>query len=129
MIARSRSSPVREPRSLRCLWTRRAATSTRSRRSSHVAAAPLDGVEGGTGVTFTSSVLKTIAPGLRVGYFVVGADLASAYDDRAVSTYISPSLLPQAVVFELIDRGGFEPNLERVRGLLRLRRNSMLGAL
>jgi DNA-binding transcriptional MocR family regulator len=86
-------------------------------------------LEGGSLVTFTSSFSKTVAPGLRVGYFVVGADLAAAYDDRAVSTYISPSLLPQAVVFELIDRGGFEPNLERVCGLLRLRRNAMLDAL
>ena len=86
-------------------------------------------LEGGSLVTFTSSFSKTVAPGLRVGYFVVGGELAAAYDDRAVSTYISPSLLPQAIVFELIDRGGFEPNLERVRGLLRERRNAMLGAL
>jgi 2-aminoadipate transaminase len=86
-------------------------------------------LEGGSRVTFTSSFSKTVAPGLRVGYFVVGAELAAAYDDRAVSTYISPSLLPQAVVFELIESGGFEPNLERVRGLLRVRRDAMLGAL
>ena len=86
-------------------------------------------LDGGSRVTFTSSFSKTVAPGLRVGYFVVGAELAAAYDDRAVSTYISPSLLPQAVVFELMDRGGFEPNLERVRDLLRTRRDSMLGAL
>ena len=86
-------------------------------------------LDGGTRVTFTSSFSKTVAPGLRVGYFVVPADLVSAYDDRAVSTYISPSLLPQAVVFELFERGGFEPNLERVRGLLRMRRDAMLGAL
>lgn len=86
-------------------------------------------LDGGRRVTFTSSFSKTVAPGLRVGYFVVAAELASAYDDRAVSTYISPSLLPQAVVFELIDCGGFEPNLERVRHLLRVRRDAMLGAL
>jgi len=86
-------------------------------------------LDGGSRVTFTSSFSKTVAPGLRVGYFVVGAELAAAYEDRAVSTYISPSLLPQAVVFELMDRGGFEPNLERVRDLLRTRRDAMLTAL
>ncbi len=86
-------------------------------------------LDGGTRVTFTSSFSKTVAPGLRVGYFVVTTDLATAYDDRAVSTYISPSLLPQAVVFELMESGGFEPNLERVRGLLRARRDAMLDAL
>jgi 2-aminoadipate transaminase len=51
-------------------------------------------LEGGEQVTFTSSFSKTVAPGLRIGYFVVPQALAAAYDDRAVSTYISPSLLP-----------------------------------
>jgi DNA-binding transcriptional MocR family regulator len=86
-------------------------------------------LEGGGRVTFTSSFSKTVAPGLRIGYFVVPADLVAAYDDRAVSTYISPSLLPQATVFELIDRGAFEPNLARVRGLLKTRKDAMLAAL
>ena len=76
-------------------------------------------LEGGERVTFTSSFSKTVAPGLRIGYFVVPREMVAAYDDRAVSTYISPSLLPQAVVHELMHRGAFEPNLERVRGLLR----------
>ncbi len=86
-------------------------------------------LEGGERVTFTSSFSKTVAPGLRIGYFVVPKALASSYDDQAVSTYISPSLLPQATVFELIDRGAFEPNLDRVRGLLKGRKDAMLAAL
>jgi 2-aminoadipate transaminase len=84
---------------------------------------------GGEGVTFTSSFSKTVAPGLRTGYFVVPQALVAAYDDRAVSTYISPSLLPQATVCELMQRGAFEPNLDRVRGLLKGRRDAMLAAL
>ena len=86
-------------------------------------------LEGGRRVTFTSSFSKTVAPGLRIGYFVVPQDLVAAYDDRAVSTYISPSLLPQATVFELISRGAFEPNLDRVRALLKARKDAMLEAL
>ena len=86
-------------------------------------------LEGGTRVTFTSSFSKTAAPGLRVGWFVVPEDLRAAYDDRAVSTYISPPLLPQAIVHELHARGAFEPNLERIRGLLGARRDAMLAAL
>ena len=86
-------------------------------------------LEGGERVTFTSSFSKTVAPGLRIGYFVVPEGLVAAYDDRAVSTYISPSLLPQATVFELIDRGAFGPNLDRVRGLLKVRKDAMLSAL
>ncbi len=86
-------------------------------------------LEGGERVTFTSSFSKTVAPGLRIGYFVVPQALAAAYDDRAVSTYISPSLLPQATVDELMRRGGFEPNLDRIRGLLKTRKDAMLAAL
>lgn len=86
-------------------------------------------LEGGERVTFTSSFSKTVAPGLRIGYFVVPQTMAAAYDDRAVSTYISPSLLPQATVYELMHRGAFEPNLARVRELLKARRDAMLTAL
>ena len=80
-------------------------------------------------VTFTSSFSKTVAPGLRVGWFVVPEEMRAAYDDRAVSTYISPPLLSQAIVHELFLRGGFEPNLERVRRILGAQRDAMLEAL
>jgi 2-aminoadipate transaminase len=86
-------------------------------------------LEGGEHVTFTSSFSKTVAPGLRTGYFVVPEAMVPAYDDLVVSTYISPSLLPQAIVHELMQRGGFEPNLDRVRGLLKGRKDAMLAAL
>ena len=76
-----------------------------------VAPAGLHALEGGERVTFTSSFSKTVAPGLRVGWFVVPEGLRSAFDDRAVSTYISPPLLPEAIVHELFSRGAFEPNL------------------
>jgi 2-aminoadipate transaminase len=66
---------------------------------------------------------------MRVGWFVPPAELAARIEARAVSTYISPPFLTQATVFELIDRGAFEPNLERICGLLRLRRDAMLAAL
>jgi len=94
-----------------------------------VAPRSLHELEGGERVTFTSSFSKTVAPGLRVGWFVVPEALRSAYDDRAVSTYISPPLLPQAIVHELYARGGFDANLERVRGILGVQRTAMLDAL
>ena len=86
-------------------------------------------LEGGEHVTFTSSFSKTIAPGLRVGWFVVPEAMRAGYDDRAVSTYISPPLLPQAIVHEVFARGSFEPNLERVKGILGAQRDAMLQAL
>lgn len=89
----------------------------------------LHALEGGERVTFTSSFSKTVAPGLRVGWFVVPEAIRGAYDDRAVSTYISPPLLSQGIVHEVFARGAFEPNLERVTGILRAQRDAMLEAL
>lgn len=86
-------------------------------------------LEGGTLVTYTSSFSKTVAPGVRTGYFVLPNAEAPDFEERAVSTYISPPFLPEAIVWEFIRRGRFEPNLERVQGELRARRNAMLEAL
>ena len=86
-------------------------------------------LEGGGLVTYASSFSKTVAPGVRVGWFVAPADLAAGLEARAVSNYISPPFLTQATVHELIARGAFEPNLERIKGLLRARRDAMLAAL
>src|SRR5437660_98251 len=84
---------------------------------------------GGEHVAYSSSFSKTVAPGVRVGYFVLPPELAAATEAAAVSTYISPPFLTQATVHEFIARGRFEPNLARVRGLLKARRDAMLEAL
>ena len=47
----------------------------------------------------------------------------------ATASYITPALLSQATVYEFLRRGSFEPNLERINGLLRERRDAMVGAL
>jgi DNA-binding transcriptional MocR family regulator len=86
-------------------------------------------LEGGTRVAYSSSFSKTIAPGLRVGYFVLPNALERALEALATSTYITPVLLGQATVFEFLRRGNFEPNLERVSTLLGARRDAMLEAL
>ena len=72
-------------------------------------------LEGGTLVTYTSSFSKTVAPGVRTGYFVLPDADVAGFEERAVSTYISPPFLPEAIVWEFIRRGHFEPNLERVQ--------------
>jgi 2-aminoadipate transaminase len=86
-------------------------------------------LEGGTHVAYSSSFSKTIAPGLRVGYFVLSPDLERELEAAAVSTYITPVLLGQATVHEFLRRGNFERNLARVQDLLRARRDAMLDAL
>jgi DNA-binding transcriptional MocR family regulator len=86
-------------------------------------------LDGGERVAYSSSFSKTIAPGLRVGYFVLPAALEQELEAHAVSTYITPALLGQATVFEFLRRGNLEPNLERIRPLLQARRDAMLEAL
>jgi 2-aminoadipate transaminase len=86
-------------------------------------------LEGGERVAYSSSFSKTIAPGLRVGYFILPGELERELEVMAVSTYITPVLLGQATVYEFVRRSNFEPNLERVRDLLRVRRDAMLDGL
>jgi 2-aminoadipate transaminase len=73
---------------------------------------------GGQGVMYSSSFSKTIAPGLRVGYLIVSAELATELEASVASTYITPGLLAQATVYEFLRQRLFEPNLGRIRRLL-----------
>jgi 2-aminoadipate transaminase len=84
---------------------------------------------GGEGVVHASSFSKVVSPGLRVGYLVSPPKLGGALQELATRTYLAPGFLPQAIVWQYLERGLFEPNLERIRGLLRARRDAMLAAL
>ena len=86
-------------------------------------------LEGGSNVIYSSSFSKTIAPGLRVGYVIAPEAMAAGLEDFVASTYITPALVGQATVLEFLRRGLLAPNLERVRELLRARRDAMLQAL
>jgi 2-aminoadipate transaminase len=83
----------------------------------------------GGAIAYSSSFSKTIAPGLRVGWFVLPEPLARDVELAANGTYIGPVLLGQAAAHEFVSRGRFEPNLERVRELIGKRRDAMLAAL
>jgi DNA-binding transcriptional MocR family regulator len=80
----------------------------------------------GDGVVYSFSFSKIVGPGLRVGYLVGSADLIGRLEALAVQTYLTPALLSQATVFEFVRRGRLEPNVERVAGLLRERRDALL---
>jgi DNA-binding transcriptional MocR family regulator len=60
---------------------------------------------------------------------ILPENLAEEIGELAADTYITPSLLSQAVVLEFITRGSFEPHLRRSNELLRMRRDAMLAAL
>ncbi len=82
----------------------------------------------GKGVVHSFSFSKIVAPGLRVGYLVGPGELIARLETIAVQTYLTPALLAQATVHEFVARGRLEPNVERVTGLLRERRDTMLAA-
>jgi DNA-binding transcriptional MocR family regulator len=84
---------------------------------------------GGEGVLFLSSFSKTIAPGIRVGYVILPEELVGAIERQVLENYVSPSIFVQAALHEFVSQGIFEPNLERTREGLRIRRDAMLAVL
>lgn len=86
-------------------------------------------IAGDEHVVFTSSFSKTVAPGLRVGYIVAPAGIASALTAAASRTYISPALLSEAAIHRLIADGKLQGNIEHVTALMRERRDAMMEGL
>jgi 2-aminoadipate transaminase len=86
-------------------------------------------LDGGDHVVYTSSFSKTVAPGIRVGYFILPPDLRAELEATSTSTYITPALVGQATVHAFVQGGRFESNVARVCDLLRVRRDAMLEAL
>jgi 2-aminoadipate transaminase len=78
---------------------------------------------------YSTSFSNLIAPGLRVGFFILPDDLAVELAALATASFISPALLGQATVFELLRRGSFEPHLEQLKSELRKRRDTLLASL
>ena len=83
----------------------------------------------GQATIYSTSFSYTVAPGLRVGVWVLPNDLATELATGANDAYISPALLGQATIFELMRRGRFEPHLAQLISKLKERRNAVVAAL
>lgn len=76
-----------------------------------------------------SSYSKLLSPGLRVGVALGPQQIMDRIGTTAQDTYITPALLPQAAVFEFIDRGLLPAQIEKLRNLYRPRLSELLAAL
>ncbi|NLE43825.1 MAG: PLP-dependent aminotransferase family protein [Chloroflexi bacterium] len=76
-----------------------------------------------------SSYSKLVSPGMRVGYVIAPASLAGPLAKMAEDTYIGPSYLNQAIIYEYIRRGWLEPNIARLCELYEPRLGATLSAL
>ena len=76
-----------------------------------------------------SSYSKLLSPGLRVGVALGPQQIMDRIGRTAQDTYITPALLPQAAVFEFIDRGLLPAQIEKLRKLYRPRLSELLAAL
>src|SRR5699024_4571966 len=73
---------------------------------------------GGGEVVYASSFSKTVCPGIRVGYLVGAAAITSAITKLASSTYISPNMAAQSIVYEFIRGGAYERSIATVKEAL-----------
>lgn len=80
-------------------------------------------------VVYASSFSKTVCPGIRVGYLVGPADLISKVARIATNTYISPSMVSQAIVHEFCASGAIERSIETVKAALAERVQTLASAL
>ena len=80
-------------------------------------------------VIYANSYSKTISPGLRVGYLVLPESRAASLEQYANDTYISPTLLGQAVVSNIISGNALPNHLASLRTQLSKRSNIMCDAV
>jgi DNA-binding transcriptional MocR family regulator len=87
-------------------------------------------LDGGAGrVVYASSFSKTVCPGIRVGYLVGASELIDDIRKLATNTYISPSMVSQAIVNQFCRSGAIQRSIETVKTALRERAERLGAAL
>jgi DNA-binding transcriptional MocR family regulator len=87
-------------------------------------------LDGGAGnVVYASSFSKTVCPGIRVGYLVGPEDLIGDIRKLATNTYISPSMVAQAIVNDFCRSGAIQRSIETVKTALAERAERLCAAL
>ena len=80
-------------------------------------------------VVYAGSASKTLAPGLRLGWFVLPEHLAEPMAAAKIAADRGSPALEQLALADLITRGEFDRHLRRMRPVYRRRRDALLAAL
>ena len=80
-------------------------------------------------VVYAGSASKTLAPGLRLGWFVMPGHLAEPMAEAKIAADRGSPALEQLALADLITRGEFDRHLRRMRPVYRHRRDALLAAL
>jgi GntR family transcriptional regulator/MocR family aminotransferase len=80
-------------------------------------------------VVYAGSASKTLAPGLRLGWFVMPGHLAEPMAEAKIVADRGSPALEQLALADLITRGEFDRHLRRMRPVSRRRRDALLAAL
>jgi 2-aminoadipate transaminase len=83
----------------------------------------------GERVVYASSFSKTVCPGIRVGYLVGDPELMDGVRKQATNTYISPSMVAQAIVNDFCRSGAIDRSIATVKDALRERAQTLAAAL
>jgi DNA-binding transcriptional MocR family regulator len=79
----------------------------------------------GERVVYASSFSKTVCPGIRVGYLVGPSELIARIVKLATGTYISPSMVSQAIVHQFCISGSLDKSIETVKEALHERAQTL----
>ena len=80
-------------------------------------------------VVYAGSASKTLAPGLRLGWFVLPAHLTEPMAAAKIAADRGSAALEQMALADFVTRGEFDRHLRRMRPVYRRRRDALLAAL
>ena len=80
-------------------------------------------------VAYAGTVSKTLSPVLRFGWLLLPPTLADSVADRVHASGAWPSVIDQATLAVLVDRGVLERHLRAMRRRYRQRRDALVAAL